>query len=118
LTRSVSLSNVLKITNKDEPLKAFFKLATAVMAFVLTTNYSVAQEIPSQENWANSKQFIQMPNGSRLAYVAMGNPQGQATLLIHGYTDNSRSWSLLAPYLKDRQLIAIDLRGHGPVICT
>ncbi|MGE3307624.1 MAG: alpha/beta fold hydrolase, partial [Rhizobiaceae bacterium] len=42
-----------------------------------------------------------------------GNSDGKPTLLIHGYTDNSRSWSLLAPYLKDRHLFAIDLRGHG-----
>ena len=35
------------------------------------------------------------------------------TLLIHGYTDNSRSWSLVAPYMKKRRLLAIDLRGHG-----
>lgn len=43
----------------------------------------------------------------------MGNSEGKPTLLIHGYTDNSRSWSLVAPFLKDRRLIAIDLRGHG-----
>ena len=34
-------------------------------------------------------------------------------LLLHGYTDNSRSWSLLAPHLAGRRLIALDLRGHG-----
>ncbi|WP_323009612.1 alpha/beta hydrolase [Paracoccus sp. (in: a-proteobacteria)] len=34
-------------------------------------------------------------------------------VLIHGYTDNSRSWSLLAPELADRHIYAVDLRGHG-----
>ena len=43
----------------------------------------------------------------------MGNPEGVPLLLIHGFTDNSRSWSLIAPYLKDRHIYAIDLRGHG-----
>ena len=43
----------------------------------------------------------------------MGNSDGPPMLLIHGYTDNSRSWSLLAPYLKAHRLLAIDLRGHG-----
>jgi len=69
--------------------------------------------IPSQADWAGAKKMMKLANGISLAYVEMGNPDGVPTLLIHGYTDNSRSWSLLAPYLKDRHLIAIDLRGHG-----
>nr|WP_256439141.1 alpha/beta hydrolase [Rubellimicrobium arenae] len=32
---------------------------------------------------------------------------------MHGYTDNSRSWSLLAPHLGGRHIYAVDLRGHG-----
>ena len=40
-------------------------------------------------------------------------PTATPILLIHGYTDNSRSWSLVAPYLKTHRLLAIDLRGHG-----
>jgi pimeloyl-ACP methyl ester carboxylesterase len=74
-----------------------------------------AQEaaIPSQAAWADAKRMIALPNGISLAYVELGNPAGKPTLLIHGYTDNSRSWSLIAPYLKERRLLAIDLRGHG-----
>jgi pimeloyl-ACP methyl ester carboxylesterase len=35
-------------------------------------------------------------------------------LLVHGYTDSSRSWSLPAAHLANRyRLIAVDLRGHG-----
>lgn len=69
--------------------------------------------IPSQAEWADAKKTVELPNGQSIAYVEMGNPEGKPVLLIHGYTDNSRSWSLLAPYLKDRHLFAIDLRGHG-----
>jgi pimeloyl-ACP methyl ester carboxylesterase len=69
--------------------------------------------IPTQADWANSKKSIKLANGITLAYVEMGDPAGPPTLLIHGYTDNSRSWSLIAPYLKGRRLLAIDLRGHG-----
>lgn len=69
--------------------------------------------IPTQAGWADAKKTARLPNGIALAYVEMGNTDGKPTLLIHGYTDNSRSWSLLAPYLKDRRLLAIDLRGHG-----
>jgi pimeloyl-ACP methyl ester carboxylesterase len=36
-----------------------------------------------------------------------------ALLLIHGFTDTSRSFSLLAPHLAGRLLIIPDLRGHG-----
>jgi pimeloyl-ACP methyl ester carboxylesterase len=69
--------------------------------------------IPSQADWAGAKKTVKLPNGISLAYVDIGTPTGKPTLLIHGYTDNSRSWSLIAPYLKNRRLLAIDLRGHG-----
>lgn len=70
-------------------------------------------KIPTQAQWLDAKRHVQLPNGISLAYVEMGDPAGKPTLLIHGYTDNSRSWSLIAPYLKDRHIFAIDLRGHG-----
>lgn len=69
--------------------------------------------VPNQAEWADAKKTVKLPNGLSVAYVEMGNSEGKPTLLIHGYTDNSRSWSLMAPYLKDRRLIAVDLRGHG-----
>jgi pimeloyl-ACP methyl ester carboxylesterase len=34
-------------------------------------------------------------------------------VLLHGYSDNSRSWSLVLPHLGDRRIVALDLRGHG-----
>jgi len=69
--------------------------------------------IPSQAQWADTKKMVKLANGRTLAYVEMGDSEGKPTLLIHGYTDNSRSWSLVAPYLKSRHIFAIDLRGHG-----
>lgn len=69
--------------------------------------------IPGQAQWADAKKTVKLANGHALAYVEMGSSDGKPTLLIHGYTDNSRSWSLVAPYLKDRHVFAIDLRGHG-----
>ncbi|BCH21474.1 alpha/beta hydrolase [Mesorhizobium sp. L-8-10] len=78
------------------------------------TNAAAAETpIPGQAAWADAKKTVKLANGISLAYVEMGNSDGKPTLLIHGYTDNSRSWSLIAPYLKERRLIAIDLRGHG-----
>lgn len=69
--------------------------------------------VPSQADWAAAKKTVQLPSGVTLAYSEMGDTAGKPLLLIHGYTDNSRSWSLLAPYLKDYHVYAIDLRGHG-----
>lgn len=69
--------------------------------------------IPTQAAWADAKKLVDLPNGETLAYVEMGDPNGKPTLLVHGYTDNSRSWSLVAPYLAKRRLLAVDLRGHG-----
>lgn len=91
--------------------------ASIVAAFglaALDSNAGAAEiPVPSQADWAGAKKTIKLPNGLSLAYVEMGNSDGKPTLLIHGYTDNSRSWSLMAPFLRDRRLIAIDLRGHG-----
>ncbi|MBO9630936.1 MAG: alpha/beta hydrolase [Shinella sp.] len=33
--------------------------------------------------------------------------------LLHGYTDSSRSWSLIEPYLAGHRLVMPDLPGHG-----
>ena len=33
--------------------------------------------------------------------------------MLHGYTDTSRSWSLLVPHLSEYRLLIPDQRGHG-----
>jgi pimeloyl-ACP methyl ester carboxylesterase len=67
----------------------------------------------SHESWVSAKKSIKLPTGPHLAYVDFGDPEGKPLLLIHGFTDTSRTWSALAPYLPGRRLIAVDLRGHG-----
>ena len=80
---------------------------------------AVAQEQPGvakigQAGWAGAKRRVKLTNGVTIAYVEMGNPAGRPVLLVHGYTDSSRSWSLPAAYLANTyRLIAVDLRGHG-----
>jgi pimeloyl-ACP methyl ester carboxylesterase len=67
-----------------------------------------------QADWAGAKQRAVLPNGITIAYVELGNPAGRPVLLVHGYTDSSRSWSLPAAHLASRyRLIIADLRGHG-----
>lgn len=74
-----------------------------------------------QAAWTSLKKEVRLPNGVRLAYVEFGNPNGEPLLLLHGYSDSSRSWSLMVPYLKDYRLLIPDQRGHGasdaPVCC-
>lgn len=66
-----------------------------------------------QSQWSSLKRQVQLSNGVRLAYVEMGDPNGPPVVLLHGYTDTSRSWSLVAPHLTGYRLLIPDLRGHG-----
>ena len=69
--------------------------------------------LPDQAGWVAARQSVTTADGQKLTYVEAGPSEGQPVILLHGYTDNSRSWSLLAPRLEGRRLIMVDLRGHG-----
>ncbi|SFP33186.1 Pimeloyl-ACP methyl ester carboxylesterase [Mesorhizobium sp. NFR06] len=64
-----------------------------------------------QDAWAGRKKVIDV-GGLDLAYVEIASAE-PPLVLVHGFTDTSRSFSLLAPYLSGRRLIIPDLRGHG-----
>jgi pimeloyl-ACP methyl ester carboxylesterase len=87
--------------------------AAALIALLVAAAPAAAQ-IPSQDDWPAARQSLVTADGLTLTYVEIG-PQaaGDPLLLLHGYTDNSRAWSLLMPHLGDRRIIALDLRGHG-----
>ena len=90
------------------------KLAFALLACVLSSLAAPALAAPvDQAAWAAHKKQVRLPNGVALAYVELGNPKGRPLLLLHGFTDTSRSWSLIAPYLNDYRLLIPDQRGHG-----
>ena len=76
--------------------------------------YELQMEI-SQEDWDANRQYIELDTGITMAYVEMGDPDGAPVLLIHGSTDNSRSWSMAAPYFAKAgyHVYMPDLRGHG-----
>ena len=78
----------------------------------------VTPTIPSQGDWIDSKKRIGLPNGVQLAYIEIGDSSGEPLLMIHGYTDNSRGWSLIIPHHSGRRILAIDLRGHGQSTVT
>lgn len=66
-----------------------------------------------QAGWNERKRQVSLPNGIRLSYVELGKPSGTPLLLLHGYTDSSRVWTLLVPYLEDHRILIPDQRGHG-----
>lgn len=66
-----------------------------------------------QAGWNARKRSVTLPNGISMAYVELGNPRGQPLLLLHGYTDSSRVWTILAPYLGGHRILIPDQRGHG-----
>lgn len=63
------------------------------------------------------KETIQLPSGMIVHYRAAGDPDGEPVLLLHGFTDTSRSFLPLMLHLArlrpDLRLLAPDLRGHG-----
>jgi hypothetical protein len=65
-----------------------------------------------QAAWAGRKQRF-LEKGHDLAWLELGDRDAPPLLLIHGFTDSSRSWSLVAPHLSRFRLILPDLRGHG-----
>lgn len=54
-------------------------------------------------------------DGTRLFVKETGNPQGQAILFIHGWSQHHLCWSkqLNSTLADSFRLIALDLRGHG-----
>ena len=91
------------------------RIAAAVLAFIfcsLGTTSVLAAPI-DQASWTSLKRQVRLPSGLRLNYVELGDPKGEPLLLLHGYTDSSRSWSLTAPYLSQYRLLIPDQRGHG-----
>jgi pimeloyl-ACP methyl ester carboxylesterase len=87
-------------------------LGLLLLVFASLSAPSLAAPV-DQSAWAGLKKEVRLPNGIRLAYVELGDPQGEPLLLLHGYTDSSRSWSLAAPYLAGYRLLIPDQRGHG-----
>jgi len=49
----------------------------------------------------------------RLAAQSVGDSSLPSLLLLHGWLDNSASFELLFPYLRQYHLLAIDWPGHG-----
>ena len=92
-----------------------FALALALGLFAASPQPAAAAPFDpiDQAGWTQRKRQVTLPNGLRLAYVELGDPRGAPVLLLHGYTDSSRVWTILAPQLANHRLIIPDQRGHG-----
>lgn len=89
-------------------------LLLLLLAGAIGTGEALASPTAAQQSgWNGLKKRVRLDNGVTLAYVELGNPRGEPLLLLHGYTDTSRSWSLMAPYLAKYRLLIPDQRGHG-----
>ncbi|HET6942545.1 MAG TPA: alpha/beta hydrolase [Sphingomicrobium sp.] len=89
-------------------------LALAACSLAALTSPSLAQPMPvDQAGWNSMKKEVRLSNGIRLSYVEAGDPNGEPLLLLHGFTDSSRSFSLMTPYLGRYRLLIPDQRGHG-----
>ena len=92
-----------------------------ILALVAGTASAAPVAIPSQDGWNAARIPAGTADGLRLTYVELGedpaSARGVPVILLHGYTDNSRSWSLpaaaLAAALPGRRILAPDLPGHG-----
>lgn len=87
-------------------------LAVTLCAFVGVSEARTLQP-PTQQNWVEGKKYVQINPAVRMAYVEWGDPAGAPVILIHGYSDNSRAFSTVAPFLHGKRFLAVDLRGHG-----
>lgn len=59
-------------------------------------------------------QRIALPTGVELEFVREGRPEGEALLLLPGYSDSFESFALNLPALSERHRIyGLSLRGHG-----
>lgn len=65
-----------------------------------------------QTGWVAEKRHLSLPNGVRLA-IWEQDGSAPTILFLHGFSDSSRSFSRLVPFLPGMRLIAPDLRGHG-----
>ena len=90
------------------------RLSSLLLPLLLAATPVAAAPAPiDQSSWTARKQHVRLPNGLDMAYVELGSPRGRPVVLLHGYTDTSRLWTIVAPYLAEHRLLIPDQRGHG-----
>ena len=62
---------------------------------------------------SEGRTFSVTADGLTYAGVEWGDPNGYPILALHGWLDNALSFSVIAPFLSEYRLIALDLSGQG-----
>lgn len=111
-------AGILNGYNGNIAPKAFLTRGETAQVFANTVDKMLNPPLPvaiSQDDWAANKQFVDTETGLHMAYVEMGDRNGEPLVLIHGASDSSRSWSLIAPYFAQAgyHLYIPEMRGHG-----
>ncbi len=91
------------------------KIITILFFIFVTGTGGVAQD--KFEAFNQQKESRDLRTGICMSYIDTGDRDGTPILLLHGYTDTSRSFQLVIEDLlevnKNMRIIAPDLRGHG-----
>jgi non-heme chloroperoxidase len=70
----------------------------------------IVQQIFSEQ----VKARVQLRTGVSISFVEQGDINGEAVILLHGFTDSSFSYSGVLPLFSPRyHIFALDHRGHG-----
>lgn len=106
-----------------EPTRAASMLALALISALAALPACAPEQAPSavaearQPSAALAKQTITLSTGITAHYLEAGDPSGEVVILLHGYTDTSRSWypamTRLSALRPDLHIFALDQRGHG-----
>lgn len=90
---------------------------TLVLAAAVSGCAGNMAETSSCTSLASSRCVAKLSTGIDMAYIEVGPKDGRPLILIHGLTDNVRSWSLAMDSLHAKDpglhIFAVDLRGHG-----
>ncbi|QPC86066.1 alpha/beta fold hydrolase [Mesorhizobium sp. NBSH29] len=97
-------------------LKTAFWVALSSLAGLSVTVGGVAAQ-SGCETVDGPRCYEKLPTGIEMSYLEVGPKEGPAVILIHGLTDNVRSWSTTMASLHEinpeLHIFAVDLRGHG-----
>ena len=75
-----------------------------LLALVLPFAALAQTPVPVQTDWVDARQSGTLANGQALSFVKMGAADGLPLILLHGFTDTSRSGALPAPHQTDAGL--------------
>lgn len=88
-----------------------------IILIILMSNIIFGIEDPKTDFFASQKKSIQLSTGIEMKYIEEGNPDGDVLILLHGYTDTSRSFKNVVNEIlllnNNIRIIVPDLRGHG-----